>query len=466
MKFYKKYRPLLELNHSKYDFIILTGGRGSMKTGHCLRGVLKCAGEEPKRVCFFRETKDTLDDSLKAELHSLIDTEFDGMGFSYTKEAIRHVNGSYMFFKGLKEINTASVENLKGVATSTDIFVVDEAQAVSKPVWDVLIPTLRKEGCVLIAIYNRISKNLPIEEAFFIDYDHKKAPENTYFVEVNYPEIEHLGLLSKQFIQRAELVKLHKPEEYGVIYMNQPPDQSMRTVVKYFTDENIVPVKYFKDETLILTMDFNVDPMMWCVCHKDDDCLYQFDEIVIENCTTEDAVGEFINRYPEHKGDIYLCGDASGNYRKTQSNQSDYTIVKNALLKQGYPINRIIQYTRSFNPPIVHRVRAFNQLVFGNDGVRRFYVDPRCKWTIYNMRNLMYKEGTSIIDLPTPNKIQNNKELKFLGHIFDAISYPAEFFWPVTLDYKENSKLVDPSEQWTMKNILERQFKNERENKW
>ena len=61
MIFYKKYLPLLYLNHSKYDFIILTGGRGSMKTGHCLRGVLKCAGEESKRVCFFRETKDTLD---------------------------------------------------------------------------------------------------------------------------------------------------------------------------------------------------------------------------------------------------------------------------------------------------------------------------------------------------------------------------------------------------------------------
>ena len=73
------------------------------------------------------------------------------------------------------------------------------------------------------------------------------------------------------------------------------------------------------------------------------------------------------------------------------------------------------------------------------------------------MRNLLYKEGTSVIDLPTPAKIESNKDLKFMGHIFDAISYPAEYFWPITLYNKEQVVKIDPSEQWTMKNILERQ---------
>ena len=77
----------------------------------------------------------------------------------------------------------------------------------------------------------------------------------------------------------------------------------------------------------------------------------------------------------------------------------------------------------------------------------------------------MYKEGTSIIDLPTPSQIESNKDLKFLGHIFDAISYPAEYFWPITLENKVEPVKVDPSEQWTMKNIIERQNR-ERKNKW
>lgn len=466
MIFYHKFEPLLNLNNSKYNFIVCTGGRGSGKTTHAVAGVLKACCEDRKRVCFFRETKDTLDESLKAELTEMIESSFKNRGFGYNKEQIWHANGSHIFFKGLKDINTNSIENLKGIASTTDIFVVDEAQAVSKPVWDVLIPTLRKQGCVLVALYNRISKELPIEEVFFIDYEHKTAPEGTYFVEVNYTEIEHLGVLSKQFIERAELLKKNKPEEYQIVYLNQPPDQGIRTVVKYFNDENIAKVNYFPDETLILTMDFNVDPMMWAVMHKDDEGLYQFDEIVIENCTTQDAVNEFLIRYPEHKGTIMLCGDASGNYRKTQSNQSDYVIVKNALLRYGYSPNKVIQRTRGFNPPIVHRIRCFNELVYSSGGERHFIVDPKCKWTIYNMKNLMYKEGTSIIDVPTPKQIENNKDLKFLGHIFDAVSYPAEYFWPLRLENKEEATVVDPAQQWTMASILERQDEQERRKKW
>jgi hypothetical protein len=78
----------------------------------------------------------------------------------------------------------------------------------------------------------------------------------------------------------------------------------------------------------------------------------------------------------------------------------------------------------------------------------------------------MYKEGTSIIDLPTPNKIESNKDLKYLGHIFDAISYPAEYYWPITLENKEKPVIIDPSERWTMKNIIEKQEERERNNKW
>jgi len=104
MKFYKKYLPLLELNHSKFSVIALTGGRGSMKTGHALRGILVCSMLEKKKTCFFRETRDTLANSIKAELDGIIDEDFERRGYTYTNESVKHVNGSYMFFKGLKEV--------------------------------------------------------------------------------------------------------------------------------------------------------------------------------------------------------------------------------------------------------------------------------------------------------------------------------------------------------------------------
>ena len=256
-------------------------------------------------------------------------------------------------------------------------------------------------------------------------------------------------------------MKKNKPDDYKRIWLGVPDDFSNRAVVKYFNNENICDINYLPDEDLILTMDFNVDPMMWCVCHKDDNNLYQFDEIVIDNCTTQDAINEFINRYPDHKGNIILCGDASGNYRKTQSNQSDYVICRNALLKHGY--EKVLQQTRPFNPPINQRIKAFNRLVYDDNGERHYFVSENCKWTLYNLRNLLYKEGTSIIDLPTPARIQSDNNLKYIGHIFDAISYPAEYYWSIKLENKEHIKVVDPSQEWTMAEVLKR---NEEKNKW
>ena len=77
-------------------------------------------------------------------------------------------------------------------------------------------------------------------------------------------------------------------------------------------------MKYNKDLPLHLTCDFNVDPMCWAIAHKDKDCVYFFDEIVIEKTTTQQCIDEFIKRYPNHKSEIIINGDASGDNRSTQ----------------------------------------------------------------------------------------------------------------------------------------------------
>jgi hypothetical protein len=44
---------------------------------------------------------------------------------------------------------------------------------------------------------------------------------------------------------------------------------------------------------------------------------------------------------------------------------------------------------------------------------------------------LKFKEGTSIVDVPTLKTIKNDRDSKFLEHPFDAASYPVEFFHPI-----------------------------------
>lgn len=434
MQFYHKYEPLLNLNNSEFSVIALTGGRGSQKTGHALRGILFSSMQEKKKTCFFRETKETLNDSLKAELDGIIDTEFNNRGFNYTKENVTHLNGSYMFFKGLKEINIKAIENLKGIATTTDFFVVDEAQAVSKAVWDVLIPTLRKAGCVLIVIYNRIANDLPVEEALFLDYDNMKAPANTYFIEVNYTEIlqsdEMKSTLSREFLERAELEQTNRPDEYETKYLNRPNRGNENFVVKYFTDENIKEIHYQPEFDLHITCDFNVDPNCWILAHKTDDKVFFFDEICLENSSTEANTREFIKRYPNHKGRIIINGDASGDNRSTQSEWTNYVIIER-ILKNHYPLTYIKRQVRPFNPRIKNRVQAFNMLVKDIYGKRRLLVDKKCKWFLYNIKNLKYKEGSDDIETPSYQQIKTDKNTKFLGHPFDAGSYLVEYYFPI-----------------------------------
>ena len=169
MLFLEEYKPFWDLTNCKYDTIVLTGGRGSGKTQHAIRAILLACLRKKTRVCFFRETKDTVASSLMAETEAIIEADFKNRGFANTKIEFNHRNGSLIFYKGLKEVNLNAIENLKGIASSTDIFFIDEGQAISKPVWDVLIPTLRKAGSILIVAYNRIADNLPLEDDLFLD---------------------------------------------------------------------------------------------------------------------------------------------------------------------------------------------------------------------------------------------------------------------------------------------------------
>ena len=432
MLFVEEYREIADLNNCKYDTIVLTGGRGSGKTQHAIRAILLSMVRSKKRVCFFRETKDTVASSLMAETEGIIEQDFPNRGFSSTKTEIKNINGSEIFYKGLKEVNIEAIENLKGIASSTDIFFIDEGQTISKAVWDVLIPTLRKAGSILIVAYNRIANNLPLEEALFLDYETKSSPEGTYYIEVNYPVLEAKGLLAKRFLTRAELVKKNRPKEYNAIYLNQAPDLADRAIAKNFTDNNIRPIFYSKEHDLHITCDFNVDPMCWAFFHKTQNKMYFFDELVWENTTTQMCAQEVIRRYPDHKGEIIINGDASGDFKNVAQKNPDITNFK--LMKEileRYYCREIHIKIRRGNPKKIVRYNAFNEKLCDINGDICLYFDPKCKWIIYNLKNCMYKIGTTEPDEPTQNDIKADINKKFLFHMFDAISYPVEYYFPV-----------------------------------
>ena len=228
-----------------------------------------------------------------------------------------------------------------------------------------------------------------------------------------------------------EMESAYDPEYFRINVLGEFGDYNSGLVVKGFNQENIKTLKYNENLPIHLTCDFNVDPMCWVVCHIDQENIYAIDEIVVENTTTEQCIKEFIRRYPKKDAQIIVNGDASGDSRKTQSNYTDYAIIKRVLEDSGYKNIRFD--LRQYNPPVQSRIQAFNARVKSSDGKRHFFVDKnKCPHLIDNLYNVKYKEGTTIIDEPTIHQIKNDRDKKFWIHILDAISYLAEYYWRIS----------------------------------
>lgn len=236
--------------------------------------------------------------------------------------------------------------------------------------------------------------------------------------------------LPEHFVK--ELEAAYDPEYYRINVLGEFGDYNSGLVVKGFSDSNIKKLQYCEQFPIHLTCDFNVDPMMWLVAHKDEQNVYFFDEIVVENTTTEQCIKEFIRRYPKKNAEIIINGDASGVNRSTQSNYHNYAIMQNILKENGYTNVRF--ELRRKNPEIEKRIAAFNARVKNSKGQVRLFVDKKCKWFLYNIRNLKYKEGTSIIDIPTVPQLEKDRNKKFLSHIFDSASYLTEYYWRIKVE--------------------------------
>ncbi len=240
----------------------------------------------------------------------------------------------------------------------------------------------------------------------------------------------------------ASLKASYDPELYKIMVLGLDGDYTRGLVSYNFSDLNVKQTEYKRDLDLYLTCDFNVDPMSWALAHRYNDEYHYFDEIVIENTNINECVDEFVRRYPDHPGNLIITGDASGNARNVQNNEvggTSYTQIMNRLNFHQYQA-RVRLDVRETNPAIQDRVSAWNAMMCNTNGVRRIFINPRCKWLISNLESLKYKDGTGAIDTPTVNDIKKDKNQKFMGHIFDAASYLVEKYDPIQLKPPGNKR--------------------------
>jgi phage terminase large subunit len=143
--------PKMEQFREPKRIKLAKGGRGAgAKSWSCASLLVQRANREVIKVGCFREVQKTLEESC----YSLIKETVERLrypGWAFTQNYIKSPTGSYFIFRGLKDIIAArQVKGLEGF----DIFFIEEASTVSKESIQMMLPTLRKEGSELWAVWN------------------------------------------------------------------------------------------------------------------------------------------------------------------------------------------------------------------------------------------------------------------------------------------------------------------------
>lgn len=211
-----KLRFLITENHR---YKVAYGGRGSGKSVGFADACLIRALSKKTRILCTRQLQTSIRDSV----HKLLCDRIFALGmdkwFEITRESIRCANGSEFLFKGIQN-NVMEIKSMEGI----NIAWCEEAQNVSDESWEILIPTIRKEGSEIWicfnpdreddATYRRFVKNPPPDcKSVLVNYmDNPYFPdvlrkEMEYCKQIDYPRYEHIWLGKTVMETEAQIFK-------------------------------------------------------------------------------------------------------------------------------------------------------------------------------------------------------------------------------------------------------------------
>jgi len=209
---------------------VVRGGRGSGKSWGFARSLLIQGTQRTMRILCTREVQK----SIAQSVHQLLKDQIEALGLGAQYEVlateIRGKNGTQFFFSGLSDQTAESLKSFEGV----DVCWCEEAQAISKKSWNILIPTIRKDDSEIWISFN---PQLESDETYsrFV----AKPPPDCISIEMNYGD-------NRRFPSVLEAERLHaqssmkaddyahiwegkcKPAVEGAIYFDQMAQASAR----------------------------------------------------------------------------------------------------------------------------------------------------------------------------------------------------------------------------------------------
>lgn len=199
----RKLQPLFAPKRYK----VMHGGRGGGKSWAVAAVLLVMAADKPLRILCAREIQKSMKDSV----HRLLKDTIVRLGmesfFEILETEIRGQNGSLFLFAGLQSHTVDSIKSFEGV----DIVWVEEAHGVSKKSWDVMTPTIRKEGS---EIWLTLNPDMETDETYqrFI----ATPSDDTWLCEINWRDNPWFPEVLNE--ERLKAKRAMSDEDYGHIW--------------------------------------------------------------------------------------------------------------------------------------------------------------------------------------------------------------------------------------------------------
>lgn len=203
---------------------VLPGGRASSKSHDAAGQATFLSHNYTTKFLCARQFQNRIADSVYALLVSKIDafglTEHYKIGESSIVH--RKTNSEFLFYGLARNLN--EIKSIEGV----DILWLEEAHALTKAQWEILEPTIRKEGSQIWVIFN---PNLATDFAwqFFV----VNPPAGTIIRHINYDENPFLSQTMLNVINEAKLRSEREgSDDFEHIYLGQPRSDDARVVIK------------------------------------------------------------------------------------------------------------------------------------------------------------------------------------------------------------------------------------------
>lgn len=247
------FAPLLT-EHHRIKFYY--GGRGGGKSYAFADSLLLKGRMQKLLIACLREVQDSIKDSVYRLLCDRI-AFYSLNDYRIQESKIENkITGTQFIFKGLRDQDIQKIKSLEGV----DIAWIEEGQSISKKSWDILAPTIRKDGSEIWISMNREEENDPLWVLLAANPD-----ERTLVRQVNYNDNP---FCPEELKLQAEKCRLKNPDDYLHIWLGQPLAQGAAKLIAPKIVRQAFTVKMAAtDSPLIIGLDiarFGDDYTVFC----------------------------------------------------------------------------------------------------------------------------------------------------------------------------------------------------------